>query len=55
MPEHPPCLTPILKRRSSFLSTLILLRWLNALSDNEMAGAMLPDVGVASLLYPSCF
>lgn len=44
MPEHPPCLTPILKQRSSFRSALILFRCFKAFSVNEIAGAILPGV-----------
>lgn len=48
MPEHPPCLTPILKQRSSFFSALILFRCFKAFSVNEIAGATLPGVAVAA-------
>jgi hypothetical protein len=48
MPEHPPCLTPILKQRSSFFSSLILFRCFKAFSVNEIAGATLPDVAAAA-------
>lgn len=47
MPEHPPCLTPILRHKSSFLSDLNLLKCFNALSVKEIAGASPPDVGGA--------
>lgn len=46
MPEHPPCLTPILKHRS-FLSDLILFKWFNALSVREIAGVSPPVACVA--------
>jgi len=50
MPEHPPCLTPILKHKSSFFSDLILFTWFSAFSVKEIAGAMLPDAGAADTL-----
>lgn len=42
MPEHPPCLTPILRQRSSFRSDLILFKCINALSVKAIAGASPP-------------
>lgn len=47
MPEHPPCLTPILKHKSSLRSDLILLKCFNAFSVSEIAGAMPSDFGAA--------
>ncbi|KAF3619431.1 hypothetical protein FXO38_32943 [Capsicum annuum] len=48
MPEHPPCLTPILRHKSSFRSLLILFKCFNALSVKEIAGATPPDAGLPS-------
>lgn len=50
IPEHPPCLTPILRRRSSFRSDLILFKCFNASSVREIAGAISSDLGVAETL-----
>lgn len=47
MPEHPPCLTPILKHKSSLRSDLILFKCFNALSVSDIAGAILSDAGAA--------
>ncbi|MFS8034807.1 hypothetical protein Hanom_Chr17g01585551 [Helianthus anomalus] len=46
MPEHPPCLTPILKHKSSFFSDLILFKCFKAVSVNAMAGAIPPDATI---------
>lgn len=46
MPEHPPCLTPTLRQRSSFRSDLILFKCFIALSVREIAGAK-PSTGAA--------
>lgn len=47
MPEHPPCLTPILKHKSSSRSALILFKWIKALSVNVIAGDNPSAVGAA--------
>lgn len=47
MPEHPPCLTPILKHKSSVRSDLILFKCFSALSVREIAGISPPVVGAA--------
>ena len=47
MPEHPPCLTPILKHKSSSRSALILFKSFNALSVNVIAGASTSAVDAA--------
>lgn len=47
MPEHPPCLTPILKHKSSLRSDLILFKCFSALSVSEIAGATASDVRAA--------
>lgn len=47
IPEHPPCLTPILKHKFSFRSDLILLKCFSALSVRDIAGARDPDAGAA--------
>ena len=47
IPEHPPCLTPILKHNSSFRSDLILFKCFSALSVSDIAGATAPDAGAA--------
>lgn len=50
IPEHPPCLTPILRHKSSFRSFLILFKCVNALSVKEIAGATPPDAGAAAYI-----
>lgn len=50
IPEHPPCLTPILRHKSSFRSLLILFKCINALSVKEIAGATPPDAGAAAYI-----
>lgn len=47
MPEQPPCLTPILKHKSSLRSDLILFKCFSALSVRETAGASPSDAGAA--------
>lgn len=46
MPEHPPCLTPTLRRKSSPRSDLILFKCFTASSVREIAGAK-PPAGTA--------
>lgn len=53
IPEHPPCLTPILKHKSSFRSHLILFKCFSALSVSEIAGARAPDAGAAERYWAS--
>lgn len=47
IPEHPPCLTPILKHKSSLRSDLILFKCVNAVSVSKIAGAIPSDAGAA--------
>jgi len=47
MPEQPPCLTPILRHKSSFRSALILFKCFNAFSDNNIAG-LIPSEELAT-------
>lgn len=47
MPEQPPCLTPILRHKSSFFSALILFKCFNAFSDNNIAG-LIPSEELAT-------
>lgn len=51
MPEHPPCLTPILKHKSSSRSFLILFKCFNALSVSEIAGAIPSVAGTAKIVH----
>lgn len=50
IPEHPPCLTPILRQRSWFFSDLILFKWLSAFSVKAIAGAS-PPAADGAMMY----